>query len=33
MTLEENEVKDFALKEVPFPDDATQQTAWRNNDV
>ena len=33
MTLEENEVKDFAVKEAPFPDDATQQTAWRKSDV
>ena len=24
MTLEENDVKDFALKEVPFLEDATQ---------
>ena len=33
MTLEENEVKDFAVKEVPFPDDATRQIAWRKSDV
>ena len=33
MTLEENEVKDFALKEVPFPDDATQRRPWRKSDV
>ena len=32
-TWKKNEVKDFALKEVPFPDDATQQTAWRKSDV
>lgn len=33
MTLEENEVKDFAVKEVPFLADATQQTASRKSDV
>lgn len=33
LTLEENEMKDFALKEVPFLDDATQQEAWRKSDV
>ena len=33
MILEENDVKDFALKEVPFPDDVTQQTTWRKSDV
>ena len=33
MTLEENDVKDYAVKEVPFPDDATQQTSWRKSDV
>ena len=33
MTLEENEVKDFAMKKVPFPIDATQQTTWRKSDV
>ena len=26
LTLEKNDVKDFSLKEVPFPEDATQQT-------
>ena len=31
--LEENEVKDFALTTVPIPDDATQLTPWRKNDV
>ena len=29
LTLEENEVKDFALIAVPFLDDATQQATWR----
>ena len=33
LTLEKNDVKDFALKEAPFPDDATQQAAWRKSDV
>ena len=33
LTLEEKDVEDFALKEVPFPDDATQQTTWRKSDV
>ena len=33
LTLEENEVKDFALTAVPFPNDAAQQAAWRKNDV
>ena len=33
LTLEENEVKDFALIAVPFLDDASQQAAWRKNDV
>ena len=33
LTLEENEVKDFSLTVVPIPDDATQQEAWRKNDV
>ena len=33
LTLEENEVKDFALTVVPVPDDAAQQVAWRKNDV
>lgn len=33
LTLEKNDVKDFALKDVPFPDDATQQTTWRKSDV
>ena len=33
LTLEENKVKDFSLREVPFPDDVTQQAAWRKNDV
>ena len=33
MTLEENDVKDFAVKEVPFLDDSTQQTTWRKSDV
>ena len=33
MILEENDVKDFVVKEAPFPDDATQQTTWRKSDV
>lgn len=31
--LEENEVKEFALKIVPIIDDATQLEAWKRNDV
>ena len=31
--LEENEVKDFALTNVPVPDDATQLAAWKRSDV
>ena len=33
MTLEENDVKDFALTTVPVPDVAIQQAAWRKSDV
>ena len=33
MTLEENEVKDFALIAVPVPNDAVQQASWRKSDV
>ena len=33
LTLEEYDVKDFALKDVPMPEEEDRQAAWRRHDV
>ena len=33
LALEEYDVKDFAIKEVPMPEEEERQASWRRNDV
>ena len=33
LALEEYDVKDFAVKEVPMPEEEERQASWRRHDV